>query len=154
MSTQTVSRSIGIGGVTAASTTGALIAMGHRLGSSTLPFAAIGASLLHQTVSGVAADLIVTGLVLHVVAMILWSAAFVWFTRQLEGRDVIAALGTTLVAFFVSWLVTEASSVGVASVLPIGDFLVLALVFAASLVVGMRLAFPSRATDERHAQSM
>ncbi|HVX38273.1 MAG TPA: hypothetical protein VHB25_01775 [Gemmatimonadaceae bacterium] len=142
MREQPLSSSLVIGGITAAATTGALIAMGRRQGSARLPFAAIGAAFSHQTTSAVDARLVLGGLVLHILAMLVWSVVFVWVTRRLDGRDIVAAILTTMVAFAFSILVTQWRGSGLASVLPIGDLLVLALVFAAALVVGMRFALP------------
>ena len=128
-----------IGGITAAATTGALLAMGRRQGSAGLPFAAIGAAFSHETTSAVAANLVLGGFVLHVLAMIAWGLVFAWLTGRL-GSALIAALVTTVAAFAFSVLVTLWRGSGLASVLPVGDLLVLALVFAVSLVVGMRFA--------------
>jgi len=135
-----ISSGVLIGGITAAATTGALLAMGRRQGSASLPFAAIGAAFSHETTSAVAANLVLGGLVLHVIAMLVWSILFVWLTTRLDS-DIFAAVVVTVVAFAFSILVTLWRGAGLVSVLPVGDLLVLALVLAGSLVVGMRFAF-------------
>ena len=140
---QSIFSGVVIGGITAAATTGALIAMGRRQGSAGLPFAAIGAAFSHQTTSAVAANLVLGGFVLHVLAMIAWSFIFVWLTDRLGGKHVVATILVTMVAFAFSILVTQWRGSGLASVLPLGDFLVLAVIFAGSLEAGMRFALPN-----------
>lgn len=143
MREQPISSGVIIGGITAAATSGALIAMGRRQGSAGLPFAAIGAAFSHQTTSAVAANLVLGGFLLHVLAMLAWSVVFVWLTERLGGKHIVATILVTMVAFAFSILVTQWRGSGLASVLPLGDFLVLALVFACSLEVGMRFALPN-----------
>jgi hypothetical protein len=128
-----------IGGLASAATTGALVAMGRRLGSAGIPFAAIGASAFRRTVSSGAVGLVFAGLVLHVLTIFVWSAIFLWIARLGRGTGAAIAVGSG--AFVFSWLVAWASGAGLASVLPLGDRLVLALVFAGTLVLGMRFAF-------------
>jgi hypothetical protein len=132
------SRYVAIGGVAAGATTGALIAIGHRLGGVGLPFRAIGAVLL-PNVSGAA--LVLLGVLLHVAVMVAWSWCFIWLVRRLE-HTLISALVIALVHFVVSGVVARVSGNGLASALLLGDRIVFALVFAASLVVGMRFALP------------
>jgi hypothetical protein len=127
--------------VAAAATTGALVAMGHRLGSVALPFAAIGATLLRQTVTARSANLVFAGLVFHVTLAFAWSFVFVFLVRRARWRDISAAIAIGLGELVTSWLVTSLSGAGIASVLQLGDRIVLALVYALALVVGMRFAF-------------
>jgi hypothetical protein len=133
---------IAVGSVTAAATTGALLAMGHRLGSAGIPFASISAALLHRTASTAAVGLVFAGVVLHAAATFVWSMMYVWLVRHIHWRVGAAAIAVGSGAFVVSWLVAWSTGSGVASVLPLGDRLVLAVVFAGALVVGMRFAFP------------
>lgn len=131
-----------VGGLAAAATTGAVIAMGHRAGSAGLPFVAISALLFHRTVASGAAGLVFTGFVLHVVAMFLWSYLFVWLVERIVHREVVAAALVALGHFGLSGVVAWATGDGLASVLPLGDRIVFAAILAGSLVVGIRLAFP------------
>src|SRR5687767_14170978 len=80
--TQSPSPVVAVGSVSAAATTGALVAMGHRAGIVALPFASIGATLLHRTVSAASANLVLAGLVLHVTIAFLWSVVFVFLVRR------------------------------------------------------------------------
>ncbi len=144
-----LSRGAVVGGVAASATTGALVAMGHRAGSAALPFAAIGAVLFQRTPSSGAVGLVLTGLVLHVIGIVVWSAAFVWIAeRGITGHFAAAAL-VGIGQFLFAWLVAESSGHGLASVLSLGDLLVVSLVLALSLVVGIRLAFSSRVPHDR-----
>ena len=141
VSTQPSSLGVAVGSVAAAATTGALVAMGHRLGSVALPFAAIGATLLRQTVTARSANLVFAGLVFHVTLAFAWSFVFVFLVRRARWRDISAAIAIGLGELVTSWLVTSLSGAGIASVLQLGDRIVLALVYALALVVGMRFAF-------------
>lgn len=117
--------------------------MGHRAGSVALPFASIGATLLHRTVSAASANLVLAGLVLHVTIAFLWSVVFVFLVRRAQWRDVVAAVVVAIGELLASRFVTFSTGGGVASVVPLGDQLVLSVVYALSLVVGMRFAFSS-----------
>ncbi len=124
----------------AAATTGALIAIGHRLGGATLPFAVIGGALLHRTASGVAFGLVLTGFIAHVVAVFAWSAIAVWLVRVRRWRLWLAAISVALAAHLFAWIDAWWTGRGLASVLPLGDRLLLAVVFAGALILGMRFA--------------
>jgi len=138
---QPTSAGLVVGSVASAATTGALIAIGHRLGSAAVPFAAISAVLFHRTVSGSAVGLVFTGVVLHAFAIFVWSAIFVWLVRSLRSRSIAAACGVSIAALVLSWIVARSAGGGLSTVLPLGDRLVYGLVLAAALVVGMRFAF-------------
>lgn len=142
VSTHPTFSGVATGSVAAAATTGALVAMGHRLGSIALPFAAIGAVLFRRTVTAESAVLVFTGLVLHVTIVFLWSVVFVFLVRRAQWSDVLAAIVIAGGALVTSRFVTSFTGAGIASVLQLGDQLVLAVVYALALVVGMRFAFP------------
>jgi hypothetical protein len=130
-----------VGGVAAAATTGALIAMGHRIGSAGIPFAAISATLFRRTAASGAAGLVFTGVVLHLTAMFVWSVVFVWLVERLRWSSIVAGAFIGAAQFALSWLVAWGSGEGLATVLPLGDRIVFALILTLSLVVGMRFAF-------------
>jgi len=136
-----VSTGIIVGGVAAAATTGALIAMGHRIGSAALPFASISATLFRGTVASGAVGLVFTGIVLHVTAIFVWSVVFVWLVERLRWSSIVAGALIGAAHFSLSWLVAWGTGAGLASILPLGDRIVFALILFASLVVGMRFAF-------------
>jgi hypothetical protein len=138
---QPTSAAIVVGSVAAAATTGALIAIGHRLGSAAVPFAAISAVLFHRTVSASAVGLVFTGLILHAFVIFAWSATFLWLVRRLGFRAIAAACGIGIAALALSWLIARSTGGGLSTVLPLGDRLVYGLVLAGALVVGMRFAF-------------
>ena len=134
-----------VGGVAAAATTGALIAMGHRMGSAAMPFAAISATLFRRTAANGALGLVFTGIVLHITVIFVWSVVFAWLVERLRWSSVVAAAFIGAGHFALSWLVAWGTGEGLASILPLGDRIVFALILTASLVVGMRFAFfPSR----------
>lgn len=127
----------------ASATAGALIALGHRAGGAGLPFAATGAALLHRTPSNGDFALVVTGVSLHVAMMLLWSALFVWLVEHTLLGAFVTALLIAIGHFVVSWAVASSTGAGMASILPLGDRLVFAVVLFIALVSGMRLAFSS-----------
>ncbi len=135
-----VSTGVIVGGVAAAATTGALIAMGHRVGSAGIPFAAISATLFHR-VAGGAAGLVFTGVVLHITAMFVSSVVFVWLVERARWSSIVAGAFIGAAQFTLSWLVARGTGEGLASILPLGDRIVFAFILSASLVVGMRFAF-------------
>lgn len=141
-----VSRSITptvvVGGVAVAATTGALVAVGHRLGSTGLPFASIAAVPLHQAALTSPGGMVATGLVLHAVAIFVWSLICVQLARALTRRDVAAGV-VAAGQFALSWIIAWSSGTGLASVLALGDRIVYAVVLAGALVVGIRFAFPA-----------
>jgi hypothetical protein len=127
------------GGIVASASTGALIAMGRRLGSIRLPFAAIGATLAHATVSSETTALVLVGFVCHVLLSFMWAVAFVFLVTR-GWRLASAGIAVGIAEFALSWVVAKSTGHGLASVLALGDRIVLALVIAASCVVGVWLS--------------
>jgi hypothetical protein len=136
-----------LGFVVAAATAGALVAIGHRLGSIVLPFAAIAASLLRRTATSSNGSLVTLGLVLHVLITLFWTAIFAWLVRARNWRPVVAAIVVAAVVHVVSWLVAWRTGSGLASLLPLGDRIVVGAIFAGALVVGIRFAFSQESED-------
>lgn len=139
MSAPLRSPTLAIGGIASGATIGALIGAGRRLGSVGLPFASISTLVLRHAALGGAA-LVLAGVLLHVVAMFVWSAIYIWLVRR-SSHAVMAAILVAIANFILSGIVARATGVGLASALALGDRIVLALVFATSLVIGMRFAF-------------
>ncbi|MEP6493883.1 MAG: hypothetical protein ABJF01_14475 [bacterium] len=127
-----------VGSVATAATTGALVAMGHRLGSASLPFAAIGGVLFGRSAG---AGTVVAGVVGHVAAMVLWSVLFVRLAERLRSRDALSAGIIAAAQFVVGWIIAWMSGRGLSSALLLGDRIAFALVLGGALVVGMRFAF-------------
>jgi len=132
-----------VAGIVAAATTGALVAIGRRLGHAGIPFAAIGAAVFRGGANRASVGLVFCGVVLHVAAMFVWSAVAVWLARR-ERASLFVAVIVATANFFASWLLAWSRGAGLASELTLGDRLSYAVVLAASLVVGMRYAFLHR----------
>ena len=129
-----------VGSLATAATTGALVAMGHRAGHVAIPFAAIGAVPFQRTSDSGVVGLVFIGFVFHVAATFVWSALYVWIAQRSRHRTIIA-IGFAVANFLGSWIVTWSTSRGIAGVLPLGDRIVYAIIFAIALVAGMRYAF-------------
>jgi hypothetical protein len=134
------------GAVAASATAGALVAMGRRLGSGGLAFSAIASVFAGAPFVRVSTGSVVAGIVLHFLVTVAWGIAFVILAEQWRGRSIAAALIVAIVAFVISSLLARVAGRGLAVILPIGDRLILYLVFAAALVLGMRFALPARET--------
>lgn len=115
--------------------------MGHRAGRALMPFAAIGAIPFQRTDIG-SAGLVFAGALLHLVAMFVWAYAFVWLAERTK-QPVVAAIVVAVVNFMVSWILTSATGRGVATVLPLGDRVLFAVILAGAYVAGMRYALPA-----------
>jgi hypothetical protein len=124
------------------------VAIGHRLGSVALPFAAISGVMFHERASATAPQMLLSGLVLHTLAIFLWGVICMWLARGLSHRLVAAALVASL-QFTLSWIVAWSSGNGLASVLALGDRIVYTVILASALAVGMRFAFPQRGMHDR-----
>jgi len=141
-----------VGCVVAAATIGALIAMGRRIGSAAFPFASIGAIVLHSSGFAIDSRILLSGVVLHVLFIFLWSALAVQLARGLGAT--LSALLTATTQFIVSWIIAWWSGSGLASALALGDRLVYAVVLAGALVVGMRFAFSLARNASSHVGAM
>jgi hypothetical protein len=133
--------SLVVGTVASAATTGALIAIGHRLGSLGIPFAEISAALFHRMASGGEAGLVFAGIVLHIAVVMLWSVGFLWLVRAARWRPIVAAVVVAIGSLVLSWLIAWSTGRGIATVLALGDRVLVAIVLAVALLVGMRFAF-------------
>lgn len=141
-----------VGCVVVAATTGALIAMGRRLGSAGFPFASIGGILFRSSGFAIDSRSLVGGLLLHIVFAFLWSILAERLARTI-GRGSAAVL-TATTQFIVSWIVAWWSGSGLASALALGDRIVYAVVLAGALVVGMRFAFSLTRNTSSHVGAM
>src|SRR4051812_14096469 len=104
VSARPITPAVIVGGVAAAATTGALVAVGHRLGSVALPFTSIGAVLLHGSAGAPATYIVITGLLLHAAAIYLWSLICLQLARGFARRDIAAGL-VAACQFTLSWIV-------------------------------------------------
>jgi hypothetical protein len=141
-----VAPTIVAGGLAASASTGALIAIGRRLGSVRLPFAAIGATLAHTTITSTATPLVIVGLLSHVLLSFVWAIVFVALVTR-GWRLAAAGIVIGCAEFALSWITASVTGSGLASVVPLGDRVVVAIVIAVSLVVGIRVAVGRDAFD-------
>jgi hypothetical protein len=141
---QRFSPAIVVGAISAAATTGALIAIGHRTGDAGAPFAAIASVFVpgaaRSRAMGAGAGAVLGGGVLQIVAMFVWSAICVRLAERIGSR-VLAALVVAGANLVVSRLVLSSTGRGLASELTLGDAVIYAIVLTGSLIVGMRYAF-------------
>jgi len=148
-SATTIITTIGI--LAASATTGALIAMGHRVGGASLPFAAIASVLFGRELGAGSNGLVVAGVLLHLIATFVWAAVFVWLLRSWDGREVLAAVVVGAAELTYSWSAAHVTGAGIATLLPLGDRVVLAVILSASLVAGIRFAFSRGESRETSA---
>jgi len=127
-----------VGAITASATAGALVAIGHRMGYAGLPFIGIARAVARRSAPGGGG--IFVGVVLHVIAVFVWSAVCVRIAARI-GSKAAAAFAVGVVNFAISSLVTWWTGHGLASELTLGDRLLYTVVLTASLIVGMRYAF-------------
>jgi hypothetical protein len=134
-----------VGAISTAATTGALVAIGHRMGHAGAPFVAIasvlvrGATPIHGVGDG-SVGTVLGGVLLHAAATFFWSALCISLAVRLRSQS-LAALVVSVVNFLVSGLVVSSMGRGLASELTLGDRVIYAVALAASLIVGMRYAF-------------
>ena len=114
--------------------------MGHRAGHAAIPFAAIGAVPFQRTSDSGVVGLVFIGFLFHVAVTFVWTAFYAWFAERSRHR-VLLAVAIAAANFFCSWIVTWSTARGLASVLPLGDRIVYALILAIALAAGMRYAF-------------
>jgi hypothetical protein len=120
--------------------------MGRRAGSAALPFSAIAGVFAGGQFVRVSLASVIGGVIAHVVIAIGWGVVFALLAERWRGRTVVAALAVTITALLLSSLLARIAGRGLAAVLPIGDRIILSVVFALALVLGMRFAFPARET--------
>ena len=112
------------------------------MGDTGLPFAAIGGLLFRSAAMAGPGAQILAGILLTVIGAYVWSVVFLWLVRGAGLRDWLAALGVSAAQLAFSWVVAASTGNGIATVLPLGDRLVFAVVLGGALVLGMRFALP------------
>jgi hypothetical protein len=120
--------------------------MGRRAGSPGLPFSTIAHIFAGSQLVRVSSASVIGGIMAHVIVAMAWGLVFALLVERWRGRVVGAALVVALAGLVLSWLLARVAGRGLATLLPIGDRLILALVFAIALVVGMRFALPAHET--------
>ena len=135
-------RALIVGSIAASASTGALIAAGHRGGSAMLPFAAIGAVAEGGVPTWTSLSQVAAGVVIHAATTLIWSVVFIALVDRARIRPSSSAVIVGAGQLGLSWLVALSSGKGIATVLPLGDRLVVAVVLVGAMVVGMRFAPP------------
>lgn len=134
------------GAIAAAATLGALLAIGHKIGRAVLPLGTVGALIAghHAFLFGDPATTrdVLLGVVAQGALCILWGFVAAWLVIERRVRVRWAALAIGVADFCRSWLVARASGGGIATVVPLGHRLELALILGVALAAGIRLALP------------
>ena len=136
--------------IAGAATAGALIGFGVRFGTPLRPFNTVAAAVLGQfAFSGTQPPIFVTvvGIVLHFAMALAWGVAYVYAVGRSRGARWQWALAAGVAAFFLTSLFARALGVGLGTLLPLGDRIVLSIVLALALPVGMRFALRASRTE-------
>ena len=134
---------LAVGVITAAGTSGALLAFGMRAGTPARPFNAIARLLLGPDsveIWGFDLRVTLTGIVVHVTAMLLYGVVLTATGARRGWRLAVAALAVSLLALAVELLLVRRLASGVAELLAPGQLVALHLLMAACLMLGMRFA--------------
>jgi hypothetical protein len=131
------------GVIAGAATAGALIGFGVRFGTPLRPFNTVAAAVLGQFAFGAAsppAFVTLVGIVLHFAIALAWGVAYVYAVGRSRGYRWQWGLAAGVAMFFLTSLFARALGIGLGTLLPLGDRIVLALVLALALPVGMGFA--------------
>lgn len=132
------------GGILAATaTSGALIAVGRRASTAARPFNVIAGHLIGGPESGAygfVPAVTVTGIALHVLLVVAAAVFVAVIVRRRFAPAWVASLVVTCLAALVSIGIARRGGSSLASLLAIGDLILVYLTLAASLVVGIRFA--------------
>ena len=134
----------------AASTGGALIALGKRTGTAVRPFNIIASHLLGAPAGdafGFVPRITLTGVALHVVFTTLLGVLILEIVKRRLAPAWLAGAGVSLFCCLVSIGLARRGDPSLAQLFSLGDLTVYFLVLAVSLVVGMRFARPSPRID-------
>jgi hypothetical protein len=140
------------GVLAATATAGALIAIGMRTTTAARPFNTIASHLLggsRADVWGFVPEVTIVGIVSHLTMTTMLGIVVATVVRRRLAPLWAAALAATLLSALVSIGVARRGGTSLAQLLPLGDLLLFYVTLAASLVVGMRFAFPPAAIDPR-----
>ena len=134
----------------AASTSGALVALGRRAATAARPFNIIASHLLGFRAAdayGFVPRITLTGVALHVVATTLLGVVILRIVRQQRAPIWLASVGVSLLWCLVSIGIARRGSPSVAQLFAVGDLAVYFVVLALSLAIGIRFALPALAID-------
>jgi hypothetical protein len=148
---------VSAGLLAATATAGALIVMGSRSATAARPFNAIAGHLLGVQKSdafGFVAGITIPGVFLHVLLTTFAAVAIVITTRRRIASAWLAAFAVPALAALVSIGIARRGGSSLARVLPLGDLVLFYIILAASLLLGIRLAFFDGANERPRADSM
>jgi hypothetical protein len=129
----------------AASTGGALIALGKRTGTAVRPFNVIASHLLGARAAdsfGFVPRITLTGVALHVFVTTLLGVLILGIVKRRLAPAWLASAGTALLCCLVSIGLARRGDPSLAQLFSVGDLAVYFLVLAVSLVLGVRFAVP------------
>ena len=125
--------------------------LGHRRGGAIELFAA-GGHLVFSRAAPILASVI--GVVIHGAWMLLWAVILVALARHHRGlRMSIEAVAVAVVALAAA-LALPSSLIGPVATLTVRERVLVHVVLGISLMLGMRLAFPDDAGDERRVSAV
>ncbi len=138
------------GVLVAASTSGALIALGKRTATASTPFNVIASHLLGSPaadVTGFVPHITLTGVAVHVGVTTLLGASIVGIVRRRFAPLWFASAAVSLLCCLVSIGIARRGGASLAQLFSVGNLAVYFFVLAISLAVGTRFAAPPRAAD-------
>ena len=138
--------------ITATATAGALIAIGRRSATVARPFNVIAGHLLGVQKSdayGFVPAITIPGVAIHVLLTTLAAIAVVVVARRRFAPAWLASVAVAALSALVSVGIARRDGASLARVLPMGDLVLVYLIFAAALTLGIRLAFFERAAAPR-----
>jgi hypothetical protein len=139
-----------VGILAAASTSGALIALGKRTGTVVRPFNVIASHLLGPRAAdsfGFVSRITLPGVAVHVVVTTLLGVVILAIVRRRLAPVWVASAAGSMLCCLVSIGIARRGSPSLAQLFSVGDLAVYFVVLALSLAVGIRFALPSPAID-------
>ena len=150
----TLRRGLAAGLVAAAAVTGLLLGIGRRAGTSFRPLNATAYTVLGTRADGVwgfSADVTIVGVLVVLALSALAGVLVARLSPSLRTlRVLVAAAGVALVGYLLHLYVAARSSGGLSALLSIGELRALYVSLALALVLGMRFAFSSGTSADRH----
>ena len=143
---------VSAGLLTATATAGALIAIGHRAATVARPFNVIAGHLLGVQKSdayGFVPAITIPGIAIHVLLTTLAGISVVVVARRRFAPAWLASVAVATLSALVSVGIARRGGASLARVLPVGDLVLFYLIFAAALMLGIRLAFFERSGGPR-----
>jgi hypothetical protein len=141
----------------APATAGALLAIGSRASTAARPFNMIAGHVVglpRADAFGFEPSVTLVGLALHFLLVTLAAVAVAAVARRRFAPDWLAAIVVSLLGALVSIGIARRDGASLARLLAVGDLLVFYTILAATLVIGIRLAFFDGAEGRSHSETM